>query len=1370
MSKKRSLRAISILLSVMMIMTCFILPSAEVSAFSGGGTMVPIVIDNVTKKYKASFDLFDRINAYRAEKNLAPWSDDKVLFDAAMEKAVELSVHVDHDYDPEQIYDKSEDVKTKDTGIIIAYASSNFSMFFENMNSEESRIMNSTDTYVTCGAAVVEVGNMKYACVFVSNKAPEPVEDSMRTKADETADYSLSCPISYLENVTFDGADKVEVWRPGIKYHIPMKIVQNVKTSSNNTDTLVTPLDESCTVIETENDPDIIIDGSSVICSAEKSSVIFRVSLKGTDNIYKIIERKFIADDISAVVTVDKIPDQNYTGKPIEPVLVVKRNGVALKADKDYTVEYFNNIYEGTARAVITGKGSYKGTKTVEFVIVNNGFSVKFDSPPIAISAGVEKEFKAVASRYSGSVTYRFELSEKDKDRFICLKDFSADNTVSINLSVIGAYTLRVTAKDSQSECISQIDFSVAEPLSVEFSDGGDTVYINSLYKFTAKGKGGIAPYKYALYYKAPGTDREKAFASFRDDPVFSIDSNSGVFNTEGEYVLILKCKDSSSTVVSAEKKVRCIKNGAFVNTTKLSAEYSDDLVNKPVYFIPSCTGGSGTITYKYYYDKSGDFYKYDRDINRASWVNITTKVTENDNRFPTLSQTTIKTISEFKDGLPIKVTVTDANGNTDTVLLFLKLVYEEVENVENKSGISAEPIPDSQINAQYAVPVGSDVTLYGQAEKGTEPYSFKFQYTFYTHDISSLYDYRDWKDISSTGNYAVMKCEDTLTYAFKVTVTDKNNTSDIKFFLVKSYSPLKNKSYMGCMKNNNNVYKTISGNPYEMYGYAEGGISPYTFDYYYQKENSSQWNSIASSKKPLEYVYFTPESAGNYKVKIIAKDCVDGLTKENIYNCNVADHLKNNSNISKEQCFANEEVTLKGLADGGFGDYNYGFSYRFETDSEWTELPKDFEKQNVKTFKPEKTGHYQIKITAEDKAFDYNYSTGNKLEKRRYQSETTEKTFDLDVIPRPLENISSVNKELISVGSRFIINGAAKNGKPPYKYTYEYKRTNKNAWVVIGDKESSELSAKLKPSSTGEFDIRVTVQDSNGQKSEKYFTVKASGLENTSSLKSEKILLGEYVNIIGSGESGAEPYTYNYFYRRSTNNKWIRIGTKDTSETAARFKPTAAVDYDIRVTVTDKFGMTVSKTMKVSVITLKNESTVSAKNIIAGRKLYIYGKASGGDSSAYTYTYYYKKNSAAKWSRIGEVNTKAEMVYFKPQTASEYLIRVVVTDAKGVSSAKKMSVNVFALENNSAVVTKEPVAGKSVVIKGAASGGTAPYTYSYYYRRTGNAKWNLLGTQFTSAEKVSFKPQKAVSYDVRVIVKDANGLTLEKTMTVSVH
>lgn len=69
---------------------------------------------------------------------------------------------------------------------------------------------------------------------------------------------------------------------------------------------------------------------------------------------------------------ISNIPDVVYTGSPIEPAFRVVDNGVELVCDKDYAVEYKNNVKPGTATVVVSGRGKYTGSATKTFTIVSN--------------------------------------------------------------------------------------------------------------------------------------------------------------------------------------------------------------------------------------------------------------------------------------------------------------------------------------------------------------------------------------------------------------------------------------------------------------------------------------------------------------------------------------------------------------------------------------------------------------------------------------------------------------------------------------------------------------------------------------------------------------------------------------------------------------------------------------------------------------------------------------------------------------------------------------------------------------------------------------------------------------------------------------
>lgn len=97
--------------------------------------------------------------------------------------------------------------------------------------------------------------------------------------------------------------------------------------------------------------------------------------VEGGNYVGDIIYRTFVIKERTTEhVVISAIPEQRYTGSAITPEVVIKDTEIefALVKDRDYTVEYKNNINEGTATVVVSFKGNFKGDPmTTTFTIVN---------------------------------------------------------------------------------------------------------------------------------------------------------------------------------------------------------------------------------------------------------------------------------------------------------------------------------------------------------------------------------------------------------------------------------------------------------------------------------------------------------------------------------------------------------------------------------------------------------------------------------------------------------------------------------------------------------------------------------------------------------------------------------------------------------------------------------------------------------------------------------------------------------------------------------------------------------------------------------------------------------------------------------------
>ncbi len=311
----------------------------------------------------------------------------------------------------------------------------------------------------------------------------------------------------------------------------------------------------------------------------------------------------------------------------------------------------------------------------------------------------------------------------------------------------------------------------------------------------------------------------------------------------------------------------------------------------------------------------------------------------------------------------------------------------------------------------------------------------------------------------------------------------------------------------------------------------------------------------------------------------------------------------------------------------------------------------------------------------------------------------------------------------------------------------------------------------------------KITAASYNGKTAVCTVTVTASeALKNSSTVSASSVSVNSSVTLTGKASGGTSPYKYAYYYKKSTDSSYTKLlesnGSAYVSNTSAVFKPTAAGTYNIRINVKDSTGTAASKDFSVvcksSTSVLANNSTVSASSIDFGSSVTLSGKASGG-TSPYKYAYYYKKSTDGSYTKLLELNGSAYVsntsAVFKPTAAGTYNIRINVKDSAGKAASKDFNVvcksSTSVLTNNSTISSTSIGAGNSVTLTGKASGGTSPYKYAYYYKKSTDGSYTKLiisnGSAYVTNTSAVFKPASAGTYDIRINVKDSNGTTASK-------
>ena len=184
------------------------------------------------------------------------------------------------------------------------------------------------------------------------------------------------------------------------------------------------------------------------------------------------------------------------------------------------------------------------------------------------------------------------------------------------------------------------------------------------------------------------------------------------------------------------------------------------------------------------------------------------------------------------------------------------------------------------------------------------------------------------------------------------------------------------------------------------------------------------------------------------------------------------------------------------------------------------------------------------------------------------------------------LNNTSVVNSDIVQVGDKIRVAPSANGGSGQYSSAVYYKRSTASTWKTLGKEfgntfTQSNSTVAFQPTSEGTFNIKVVIKDTNGATAEQYFTVdvvKELELTNISVMGRFVVNLGTAIPMIGKAVGGSAPYTYSFYFKRSTNTNWKLLGEKFQTTASARFKPTATGTYDVRIDVKDSSGTIVKK------------------------------------------------------------------------------------------------------------------------------------------------------------------------------------------------
>ncbi len=402
--------------------------------------------------------------------------------------------------------------------------------------------------------------------------------------------------------------------------------------------------------------------------------------------------------------------------------------------------------------------------------------------------------------------------------------------------------------------------------------------------------------------------------------------------------------------------------------------------------------------------------------------------------------------------------------------------------------------------------------------------------------------------------------------------------------------------------------------------------------------------------------------------------------------------------------------------------------------------------------------------------------------------------------------SVTNVNEAAttLSLSSTVLANGAASgttvgtftNNDPDTGNTFTYSfvsgsgDTDNGSFTIVGNQLQSQFVANQ--STKASYSVRVQVADGNGGTFAQAFTITVNSQNlaptaialSTSSVN-ENVPVATPVGTLSTTDPNAgDTHTYGLVAGTGdTDNASFTIVGNEL-RTAATLNFETKNSYSVRVRSTDGGSLTFERTFTITVndvneaptaIALSN-STI-AENVAVAT---VVGTLSSTDVDAGdTHTYELVAGTGdtdnASFAIVGSELRTAAAVNF--ETKSSYSVRVRSTDGDGLTFERTFTITAtdvneaptdIALSNSTIA---ENVAVATVVGTLSSTDVDAGDTHTYELVAgtgdTDNASFAIVGSELRTAAAVNFETKS--SYSVRVRSTDGDGLTFERTLTITV-
>lgn len=650
--------------------------------------------------------------------------------------------------------------------------------------------------------------------------------------------------------------------------------------------------------------------------------------------------------------------------------------------------------------------------------------------------------------------------------------------------------------------------------------------------------------------------------------------------------------------------------------------------------------------------------------------------------------------------------------------------------------------------SSQY---INTDITLTATVDDktGTAPFVYNFYY--------QLDSETEIIEENSGDNQATFRPSEGGIYTLYVAVEDAEGlvrTAEIKDYLI--VDDLSVGSFTAAPTKEDTKRPEIN-TVVKLEAQGAGGKTGYQYRFYYEVAEKTVAIQGFSSKNTAE---FSPTTAGSYTLYVDVKNGSGKVSTQMIEAYTVVDTPVINSLVTDLPSGQSVQtpITLTADVSGGTEPYQYKFFYQLGSGSKTQIIEDEASKNDNKIiFTPTEKGTYKLYVEVKDA--DPNSSVVTKM------------ISSYKVIPELVGKSLTANKasgQNINTIIKLTATGAG--GKTPYEYEFSYQ-LGANAPVVFRD-YSRTKTADFVPLEAGDYILTVKIKDANGRIATA--TLTPYRVVNNPVVTAFKTNLpsGQYVGtaigLVAESSGGIGLNSYSFTAKNGSKDASTAITQTVAGSDTAIFTPVLPGNYVLTVTITDTASGKASKTITnykvLPGVSVTSFSARTSAETNIGDKIPLSASATGG-KSPYEYRFYYKLNGGVDEVVIQDYS-KTKSAEFVPTASGSHQLFVQVRDINGIESPEK------ALGSGAIVVANNPTitnfscskpsgqyAGEEIKLTAAVAGGTAPYTYAFYYKLGSAGAPVLIESKIVTDQSytTSFSIPTAGTYTLYVEVEDSS-------------